>query len=341
MKQFLKKRWYIFVIILVVLVLVVFQLTASKTQSNKGLTYIVKRQDLKETLSLSGTIDADEHTILKFQSSGKLVWVGVKEGDYVKKYQTIASLDQRQMQMQLKKYLLTYQNDRSSFDQSQDDNKTDLVDLSVDLRHKAQRLISESQANLDSSVVDVELQNLTLEYANLYTPIEGIITRIDSPFAGVNITPAQAEFEIINPKTIYFSATADQSDVVSLKEGMHGDIILDSYPDQPITGTVKSIAFVPKTGETGTVYEVKMALNTNDTDNKYRFGMTGDIDFTVREKDNVLAVPSSYVKTDKGKKYVMKKNNDSTIKTYVETGDQIDDNTIITSGLKENDVVYD
>lgn len=341
MVKFLKKRWYIILGIVVITGVVLIKVSTSQTTAQNEKTHTVKRQDLKETLSLSGTIDADEHTVLRFQSSGKLVWVGVKEGDYVKKYQTIASLDQRQMQMQMKKYLLAYQNDRSSFDQSQDDNKNDLIDLSVDLRNKAQRLVSEAQANLDSAVVDVQLQNLSLEYANLYTPIEGIITRVDSPFAGINITPAQAEFEIINPKTIYFSATADQADVINLKEGMEGSIVLDSYPDKPISGNIIHIAFVPKAGETGTVYEIKIAMNLDDVDNRYRFGMTGNVDFTTREKNNILAVPSISIKTEKNNKYVFVKNADNKVKTYVETGDKISDNTVIISGLKENDVVYD
>ena len=50
----------------------------------------VKQQTIKETLTLSGTIAADEQTTLTFQTAGRLVSVAVKEGDYVKKGQFIA-----------------------------------------------------------------------------------------------------------------------------------------------------------------------------------------------------------------------------------------------------------
>ena len=54
-------------------------------------------------------------------------------------------------------------------------------------------------------------------------------------------------------------------------------------------GTIYFISFIPKAGETGTVYEIKMALNDNTNEqNAYRLGMTGDATFTLQEKENVV-----------------------------------------------------
>src|SRR3989344_2912816 len=103
MLKILKKRWYLFAFILIVVASVIFQQKSVQLKADKEkTTYTVKRQTLSDDLSLSGEIDAEEKTVLRFQSSGKLSWVGVKEGDYVKKYQTVASLDQREVQENLK-----------------------------------------------------------------------------------------------------------------------------------------------------------------------------------------------------------------------------------------------
>jgi membrane fusion protein, multidrug efflux system len=343
MLNLLKKRWYIILIVLVVAGLIIYKnISDAKAQAIKTKTYTVKRQDLKEELSLSGQIDADEHAVLRFQTSGRLSWVGVKEGDYVKKYQGLASLDQRDVKNRLQKYLNTYSKTRYDFDQSQEDNQIkNIGGLSEDARREALRVFDKAQFDLNNSVLDVELQNLSIEYSYLYTPIEGLVTRVDAPFSGLNITPTSAEFEIINPKTIYFSATADQSDVVKISESMNGTVILDAYPDKELIGTVRSISFIPKAGETGTVYEIKIFMNTNNDKYQYKYGMTGDINFAVNEKHNVLSVPSTYIKIDEDKKYVMKKINGKMEKIYVKTGMDIGDNTIITSGLKEGDMVSD
>ena len=90
-------------------------------RSKKEDSVSVKRGDLKQELTISGTVDAEEKVTLRFKTSGRLSWVGVKEGDYVKKYQAIASLDQRELKKTLQKELNDYMNERWDFDQSQED----------------------------------------------------------------------------------------------------------------------------------------------------------------------------------------------------------------------------
>ncbi|MBI3366322.1 efflux RND transporter periplasmic adaptor subunit [Candidatus Roizmanbacteria bacterium] len=350
MMKIFRKRWYVVTIILLVIGLFFLKVKSAPANGKNGkkqVSYMVKRQNLKETLSLSGSIDAEEHVTLRFQSSGRLLWVGVKEGDYVKKYQGIASLDQRELKKTLEKYLNTFVKKRFDLDQSVDDNWQKQYDLSQLIREKAERTLKSSQYDLNNAVLDVELQSLSVEFVNLWTPIEGVVTKVGSPFAGVNITPSQAEFEIINPKTVFFSATADQSDVVKISEGLLGKITLDAFPDDKINAVVKDISFVPKSGETGTVYEVKVNMLGSYSDFRYRFGMTGDASFTVREIKNTLFVPTKYVKTEKKpdgtliREYVLKKVNGNQEKTTIEIGENVDEYTIITSGLKEGDTVYD
>jgi len=343
MLNFLKKRWYIVVIILLAAGLIVYQnITSTSSNDKKDNPYTVVRQNLQDSLTLSGKVDADEHAVLRFQTSGMMSWIGVKEGDYVKKYQGLASLDKAELEKNLKKYLNTYSKYRWDYDQEKEDEQIkNTGGLSEDARREALRSLDKAQFDLNNAVLDVELKDIALKYAYLYTPIEGLVTRVDIPFAGTNITPAGAEFEVINPKTVFLSATADQVDVVRLKEGLTGEITFDAYPETTIPGIISKIAFVPKTGESGTVYEVKVTLSADNTNYQYRYGMTSDINFILNEKENVLAVPSNYVKTEKNKKYVMRKENGKKVKVYVQTGEEIDSNIIITSGLKKGDIVVD
>ena len=297
-------------------------------------SYKVKTTNLKEELSFSGQVNATEKVTLRFQTSGRLAWVGVKEGDYVKKYQGIASIDTRDVKKTLEKKLLAFSKTRWDFDQTKDDNKDVLTD-------KIKRVLEKSQFDLTSSILDVELQNLALEYSYLSSPIEGIVTRIEAPFAGVNIIPTQAEFEIINPKTIYFSATADQTEVIKLKTKDEGDLTLDAYPDLKNKVKIDYLGFIPKTGETGTVYEVRMKIQDSINSESLRYGMTGDTTFVLREKNNILAIPVSYLKGSKGNDYVYMKTNNKRNKIKVETGDEIDGMIEITLGLNANDTIYD
>ncbi|MFA6017251.1 MAG: efflux RND transporter periplasmic adaptor subunit [Patescibacteria group bacterium] len=341
MIKFLKKRWYLILIIILVAGFIFYKNSSAATAKNKVDSYTIKKEDLKEVLTLSGEIDAEEKVTLKFQTSGRLTWVGVKEGDYVKKYQTLASLDQRDIQNRLTKYLNTFAVSRNDFEQTIDDNWNLQYDLSESIRKEAERVLKNNQFSLENAVLDVEYQHLSLEYANLWTPIDGIVTHISSPFAGVNITPAGADFEVVNPKTLYFSVTAEQGDVINLKEGDVGDISFDAYPDQKFRATINYISFSPKTGETGTVYELRLKLDNQAEKLPLKLAMTGDVDFLIKQEKNVLSAPSSFIKKDSKGDYVYIGSPDKKVKKYVDISTEIDGKYIITNGLQEKDVIYD
>ncbi len=336
----LKKHWYVPLILIIGVAGFFYQQSIARASIKKSESYTVKRETLKEELSLSGEINADEHVILRFQTSGLLTWVGVKEGDWVKKYQTIAALDQRDVQKRLQKYLNTYQKYRWDYDQEVEDSQIkNTGSLSEDARREALRALDKAQFDLNNAVLDVELQDLARQYSSLYSPIAGQVVRVDTPYSGINITPAGAEFEIVNPATVYFSVTADQTEVIKLKEGMTAEINLDSYPDQTLKGTVKHIAFIPKSGETGTVYQVKLLINQNNQNDQYRLAMTGDATFSLREVSNVLSVPTTMIKTEGKKNYVFA-DDKKTKRVYIKTGQEIDSQTEVLSGLQEGDIIY-
>lgn len=341
MIKFLKKRWYLILIAVFVIGFIFNKNNTSSKDKNKVESYVIKRENLKEVLTLSGEIDASEKVSLKFQTSGRLAWVGVKEGDIVKKYQMIATLDQRDLRNRLNKYLNTFTSARNTFEQTKDDNWNLQYDLSGSIRKEAERVLQNNQYSLENAVLDVEYQNLSVEYANLWTPIEGIVTHVSIPFAGVNITPAGADFEVVNPKTIYFSVSAEQGDVINLKEGMTGKVNLDAFPDKTYAGELYYISFSPKEGETGTVYELKLNLEEKAMNLPLRLAMTGDLEFLIKEEKNVISAPSSFIKKDKKGSYVFVGSPTKKTKRYLKISNEIDGKYVITNGLTENEVIYD
>lgn len=336
MTKFLKKRWYLILLAIFFIGFVFYKNNTASKAKNTVDSYTIKRENLKEVLTLSGEIDATEKVTLRFQTSGRLAWVGVREGDYVKKYQGIAALDQQTVKINLEKALRDYSKERWDFEE----------DREVTYKNKAltdtmKRILEKNQFDLDKAVFDVELQSLSLEYASLWTPIEGIVTKVDVPFPGINITPAGADFKIINPKTIYFSATADQTEVIKLKDDMAAKISFDSYPEKTYEGKLYYIAFTPKQNETGTVYELRFKLEDRAMTLPLKMGMTGDLDIDLKEVKSVLSAPSAFIKKDNRGSYVKAKENGKDTKKYIKVGEEIDGKFIIINGLSNGDVIYD
>lgn len=337
-----KKRWLILVGLLIVGVgLWVRQQQASAASASTN-PITVKAQTLQERLTFSGTIEADEHVNLHFQSPGMLSWVGVKEGDAVKKGQVIAALDQRQLRKSMEKYLNTYSKERLDFDNEQAERDSKGLPMDSLARQDLIDSFKKAQYDLTNSVLDVELSDISLRYANLVSPIDGVVSHMDVATPGVNVTTLTS-FEIINPQTMYLSASADQTEVVLLSPGMSGEIVFDSFPDDTLRTSIQSVGYTPLTDETGTVYEVKMSLSSPDT-NRYRIGMTGDVSFVTKEKKNALAIPIVYIKTKEGndeKKYVSKQENGRVVEVEVVEGDTYDTQVEILKGLSEGDIIYD
>lgn len=332
--NFRSKKVFAIALVALVVFFVVRSIFFSRQEATKE-TAKVSYGTLQASLSLSGKIDADQHVTLQFQTPGKLAWVGVKEGDYVEKYQGIAALDPITVQKQLGRYLNLYMKTRWDFEQTKDTYKNDIITDTI------KRILEKSQFDLNNSVLDVEIQNESVKLANLWTPIAGIVTHIDSPYAGVNVLPSQASFSVVNPESIYFSATADQTDVTKLKKGMKGTLKLDSFPNKPLEGEIAFVAFTPKDGEANTVYTIKFTFPHDNSDYRYKIGMTGDLSFVTEKKENVLFIPSKFVKSDGDKKYIIIVKNGTKMHAPVSIGLEAADAVEITSGVSSGDIVYD
>jgi len=325
-----------------ILALVIFSVI--KGQSAKGVpkdkqSFTVKKTTVRSTLDLSGKVEAEEKATLQFQTSGRLSWIGVKEGDRVSKWQTLATLDQRELRKALDKKLKDFLLTREDFDQTKDDNRgQETSDKNTYLTDEISRIVRASQYGLDKAVLDVELANLTLEVSALFSPIEGIVTHIDQKIANTNITPATARIEVVNPDTLYLEATVDQQDVVKLTPSLRAEIIFDAYPNQSYWGELYYISFAPSSTEEGS-YEIKFSLPQSVLA-KLRLGMAAEISLVTTEVEDVLAVPFLAITEENGKSVVSVLGPQGELKKRsVTVGIESDELVEIKKGLALNEVV--
>lgn len=343
------KKYFKYTLILVILIGIFFGYRQIKAQDNetiptkftpKTLKEIsVTRQDIKEVLTLSGSIDAEKKSVLKFQTSGLLAWVGVKVGDRVKKWQAIAGLDQKELKKNLQKEFNDYRTSLSNFNDTQDTYKDTKQNLLV--TDTIQRILDRSQYSLNNDVISYELNDIALKYSTLTTPIEGVVTAVDQSIPGVNITPASASFTVVDPSTIYLKAEVDQEDTPKIKVGQSATVRLDSFSDKVFDSKINFIAFSPVAGQSNTVYEIRFDLPVTDNKNlDYRLGMDGDADIILAESQNALTLPIEAVSEEKNQKYVLIKDENNKInKKEIKTGIETDTEIEILEGLKENDKV--
>jgi RND family efflux transporter MFP subunit len=297
----------------------------------------VKKGDIKEELTLSGKIYAQDHVVLRFGTTGKVNWVGVKEGDWIKEGQSVATLDKEMLEAALRQAWQNFTAAKAASDKYYDGRDGD----SESYDQKIERTALDAVQNVAYDNIRIAQENL--KSAALYSPIEGLVVNADPSLPGVNITAlSSASYEIVDPSTIYIKVTADQTEVGDLKKGQSGAITFDSYPEEEIIGMIEDVSFIPAKDEIGTVYDVKIILSGIDNkDYKFRLGMTADVNFVLKESNNTLIIPSEYIKSEENsdKKYVLLGKDKK--KTYVKVGIENDQDVEIVEGLSEGDMVYD
>lgn len=333
-----KFKWLAVVIALVIAGGLFLSRTQAQKKDSQYTTYKVVKNDLVNTINASGKVSGEAKVSLRFQASGQLAWVGVKEGDWVEKWQAIASLNKKVLEKQLKQELIDYANQRYSVDEERKDNSVfsnafDGFTMTDSVKYDLLR----SQNTLDRTVLDVEISDIALKYATLITPIEGVVTVVETPYAGINITPAGSEFEIVNPNGLVFEANIDEVDIAKIALDTKAEIVLDAFPEKTYTGEITYIGFKSTvTSGGGTAFPIKIKLT--DTDG-LKVGMNGDITIITEKKEGVLTVPFEAVSEEGDKNYIFVLENNKPVKKTVEIGATSDTDYEITSGLNEGEEV--
>jgi len=329
----IKKHWKLSVFILL-LVVVFFSWRFYSAQKNKPqLTWQkVEKVDLVKTLDISGKIDAKEKARLRFSAGGKVTYVGAKEGDQVKKYQTIATIDKSTLEKQLKQDLNVYMKERWDFEDYQDAYDYHVENLAT------RKNLDKQQWDLETEVLDVEIKDIAIRDTRLLAPFAGVLTVSPAATTGVQLLYTDY-FEIVNPESLIFKAEVDEADIAKVTIGQPAEITLDAYEQENFTSQVAFVNFTSSQNSSGTIFLVEIPL-TEANINKFRMGMNGDVKITLDTKNNALAVPLTATREREGKFLVdVKTEKNKYEEREIGVGLETEEYVEVISGLSEGDEV--
>lgn len=330
---FLKKRWKLILIILVI-VFVGFLYIQSRNKKQVTLTFVSPvREDIVSSITISGRVDAKEKARLRFAAGGKVVYLGAKEGEMVKKWQSIATIDRSALQKQMSQNLNAYMQERNSFENKKDSVKDRAINT------VESRSVADEQYSLDNQVLNVEIQNIAIANTTIYSPFEGILTVAPTAVTGVQLL-ATDYFEVVNPKTLIFHANIDEIDIRRIEKGQSAEIVLDAYDGEKINTNISYISYTSSESTSGTVFLIEFPIDSQDI-SKYRIGMNGDAFIKIAEKKDVLTIPLDAISEKDGKVFVNVKadNKEQKMEKEIKIGLESEDSVEVIEGLSENDQV--
>lgn len=260
--------------------------------------FLAKNKDKKDPniLELYGNIEIRQ-VDLGFRVEGKISKLYAEEGDYVKKGQLLASLDDIG-------YKATYEKSLAdiNFNKATSKNASENFQRNIPLcadgttsKQDCDNLLNtknSTQAALDASVAASKSAKKNYDDTKIFAPDNGIImTRIQEP--GASVVPSQSVYTMAKTEPVWVRAYIPETSLASIKYGMKASVYTDTvnpktskkrtYVGQ--VGYISPVAeFTPKTVQTedlrtDLVYRVRIYID--NTDEYLRQGMPVTVKFNI------------------------------------------------------------
>ncbi len=306
-------------------------------------------------LTASGYVVAQRKASVASKGTGRLVYLGVVEGDKVKKDQIIARLDDSDIKAQLDQAKANLKLSEAELKDAERGFERQKELLKSDAT--TQEAVDAAEARYLKVLASIELMKAGVVGAEV--AMENMLIR--APFDGTVLTKNADVGEIVAPLAASASSKAavvtmadmsslqvetdvSESNIVNIVMDQSCEIILDAYPDKRYPGYVAKI--VPTADRSKATVMVKVGFKEYDSrvlpemSAKVFFMMEGKNKVDVSEKP-VLVVPTSSVIKKDNRTVVYVVRNSKVEEKIITVGRQFDIYTEVTSGLNEGDRIVE
>jgi len=291
-------------------------------------TVLVAEETIKNDLELIGTFEARKELSIIAESQGRITRLNIKEGQYVRKGQAIASIDNTTMQSQLATAKATLQKAKKDVERFEN-----LLSKGA-ISQTQYEEVKLSMQNQESNLTSIEQQ---LKYASAKSPMSGIIKEIklgEGSFA----TPGTEIATVVDISQLNLIVKMDEKDVVKVKNDQKVKIITEVYPDVTFIGKINQISVQ---ADAVRKYGVEIQLK-NTKANPLKAGMYGyvTIPSTLNGgEQKSLTIPRKSVVGSVKKPQVYLAKNGKAILTDIAIGETVGENVIVQDGLVVGDRV--
>jgi multidrug efflux pump subunit AcrA (membrane-fusion protein) len=348
------------VVVLATAGVVAWRLTNSATGSTTERTVEVTARTIRQTVGSTGTVEPKRRADLSFASTGTVSSVRVSVGQHVVKGQRLASIDTASLKADVKAAEADYQAAQDDLATAEDDSTT-----------------TDTQLNAAKSKVAVQKSQLAqaksaLSAATLRAPFTGTVALINvaaGDTVGSTSGAAQgssgssgsgsAAITVISTGSYAVQASVGSADVGKIKKGMTADITVTGS-NTVVRGTVSTVAVMAtsssgsagnSTGSNGSANGTgsnggsggsptfAVSINLTGHEQNLYAGASATVSIVVRQRPNVLTVPTVAIRTVGGKTVVTKLVGGRGVQTEIGVGESPGTFTEVTSGLVKGDQV--
>ena len=316
-----RKKPLIVLVVLVAVGAIVFANLQSHREKTVTVTVDkVQKQDLTSLVSASGEVKPKKNINISAQVPGRIVKIGVVEGQEVKagdfllkldstQYEAMADRDQnfiRAAKADLIQSEARLQRDKSSFGRQQQLYDDNLISKDQLEASKAQYDVDMAQTNaiefqIKQAEASLKSTMDSLAKTTYVSPIDGVITSLqveegETAIIGTMNNPGTVMLTIADLSVMEVEVEVDETDVIGVSLGQEADIRVDALPGTIFKGKVTEIgssALLKSTAGVATQEskDFKVVVTLDNPDRKLKPGLSASADIIVAQKKQVLAVP--------------------------------------------------
>jgi len=306
-------------------------------------------------LNASGYVVAQRKAAVASKGTGRLIYLGVVEGDQVRKDQIIARLEDNDIRAQLEQAKANLKLYEADLRESENFFNRQKELFSKGLSSKQEFEVAETRYNRTLASIDVAKAQLTsaevaLENTLIRAPFDGtVLTKnadvgeIVSPF-GASINSRAAVVSMADMKSLQVEADVSESNIEKILLNQECEIVLDAYPEKSYPGFVAKI--VPTADRSKATVLVKVGFR--EYDSRVLPEMSAKVTFLAPKTDKseedvktIIVIPSSSIVTRKGKEVVFKVQDGKAVEVIIKLGRKFGDNVEVLSGLSEGEEIID
>jgi len=313
------KKWVAFLLVIVIVSLFI---TREKISSKPVDVFVVSKETVTSRVSASGKTAAREDIDLKFELSGKVTWVGVKEGDFVTKYQAIASIGSESLNSDLAASESLYRKAQSSYTETLETYKVE------EPTNIIKEKIKQAKDNVDYYKILLDAKADALGKKTILSPIEGKVVSVNVELGETVIASTTAVARIVNLNTSFFSVEISDADIEKIKLDQNATITFDTTPED-FTGKVTRISDVASTNSGGeTVFEVDIDF---EKAKDLPIGLNGDAEIVLNTYPDVMCIDTDSIFAEKDKYFVFVVEKGKAVKKEIGQPNELDSCSIVES----------
>ncbi len=286
--------------VLITIASLVLFMASSCHKGGKSYTYetaVVKKGTIKNTITATGTVQADTTVAIGTQVSGVIQKIYVDFNSHVKKGQLLLELDKTPLQTQVQQAQASLDDSKSevAFQTATYERYKALLDKKLVAQADYDQVkynYDKALANLKTAQAGYDKAMVNLNYATIYSPIKGVVLNraVDQGQTVAASFNTPNLFTIGNDLTqMQVQANVDEADIGQVRNGQPVDFSVDAYPNETFKGSVRQIRLQPVV--TSNVVTYTVIVNAPNPEEKLMPGMTANITVLTQEVDSVLTVP--------------------------------------------------